>query len=85
MHYWDMRFFDEDNRQFEWTLSIATIILVLYVGSFGIIRQKNTLPCEVDGCNWDRVNFPQGVVTTVYFPLIGLDRRLNSVKYPGDH
>jgi hypothetical protein len=80
-----MRFFDEDNRQFEWTLSIAAFILVLYVGSFVVIRQKNTLPCEVDGCNWNSVSFPQGLVTNVYFPLIGWDCRLNSVKYPGDH
>ena len=79
-----MGFFDEDNKRFEWTLAVVVAMLVIYVGSFFAIRSHNTFPCEEDGCWYELVNFPNGTLQTVYYPLIMWDKRLSRVRYVGD-
>ncbi len=75
-----MRFFDEDNRQFEWTLVIIGLILVLYVGSFAVIRVNATS----DFCGVQWVEFPSSV-RTFYNPIIIWDKQMNErVIYDGE-
>ncbi len=49
-----MRFFDEDVRQFEWTLAIAGPASVLYIGSFIVIRSESALPSEESRSGYER-------------------------------
>lgn len=76
-----MRFFDEDNKQFEWTLTVALLSCVIYVGSFCIIR----LAQSSDDCNLRVVDFPVGRIRQFYRPLITSDKFLNrNVFYPNE-
>ena len=68
-----MRFFDEDNRRFEWTMGIAVLLAVLYIGSFCVIRVR----ASSDDCGLRRIDFPTKPIRTVYRPLIELDKQIN--------
>jgi hypothetical protein len=77
-------FFDEDNNRFEWTALVLVFLLLVYVGSFVLLRSENTFPCEEDGCSYERVEFPGGFARTVYAPLINWDKMLYDVRYDSD-
>ena len=79
-----MRFFDEDNKRFEWTFLFLIVVLVLYVGSFWLVRSNVSFPCESDGCSYQNVDFPTGAARLLYRPLIIWDKRLNKVQYSGE-
>ena len=70
-----MRFFDEDNRQFEWTMGIVLTLIVLYLGSYMIVRARNTFPCEADGCYHEVVDIPHAGVWRIYSPLMAIDHK----------
>lgn len=77
-----MRFFDEDNKQFEWTLGIASLLVVLYLSSYLIVRSQNTLPCEEDGCNYEVVNIPRTGLWTIYTPMMAVDQKYFHARFP---
>jgi hypothetical protein len=75
-----MRFFDEDNRQFETAVVAVVLLITGYVGSFAAIR-ANTASIE---CSIQSVDLPSAA-RTFYRPLIIWDKRLNSdVVYRGE-
>lgn len=76
-----MRFFDEDNRQFEWTIGVLLLAIVLYLGSYVVIRARNTSPCEEDGCSYERVDIPQNGLWTIYTPLMAIDHKYFRAKF----
>lgn len=77
-----MRFFDEDNRQFEKALATTALLALSYVGSFLLIR---SLTASDDDCRRRWIHFPTGVIRMVYRPLIVWDKFLNDdVFYEGD-
>ena len=63
-------FFDGDNNRFERTALVFVFLVLLYVGSFVLLRSESTFPCEQDGCSYERVEFPGGFARIVYAPLI---------------
>lgn len=77
-----MRFFDEDNNQFEWTIGVILIIAALYLGSYLIVRARNTWPCEADGCNWEFVDIPQKGLWNIYAPLMSIDHKYFTAEFP---
>ena len=79
-----MRFFDDGNKRFEWTIGFIFLAVVFYIGSFSIIRSRNTHPCEEDGCWYELVDFPTGVPQTIYLPLIVWDKKLFRVRYSSE-
>lgn len=79
-----MRFFDEDNHQFQWTMALLSLAAILYTGSFVVLRDQNTLPCEWCGCQYEWVDFPKGPVRILYAPLIAFDERLTEDRYSKD-
>lgn len=68
-----MRFFDEDNRRFEWTMMAAILFAVFYIGSFCMIRVR----ASSDDCSLQWVDFPRGAIRIVYRPMIVLDKQIN--------
>lgn len=79
-----MRFFDEDNHQFEWTMALLSLAAILYIGSFLVLRNQNSHPCEADGCAHQWVDFPKGPARIFYAPLIAFDERLTDDQYSKD-
>lgn len=77
-----MRFFDEDNKQFEWTVGIASLLVVLYLSSYLIVRTQNTSSCEEEGCYYEVVNIPQVGLWKVYAPLMALDEKYFHSRFP---
>lgn len=76
-----MRFFDEDNRQFEWTVGVILMTLVLYLGSYVVLRAQHTSPCEEDGCWYERVDMPQNGLWIIYRPLMMIDHKYFRAKF----
>ena len=70
-----MRFFDEDNNRFEWTIGVVVTIVVLYLGSYLIIRTRNTSPCESEGCYYQIVDISQKGIWNVFAPLTAIDHK----------
>jgi hypothetical protein len=79
-----MRFFDEDNNQFEWSLAAILLMVSIYIGSFCVIRVNVSFPCESEGCSYEGVEFPTGWVRALYRPMIIWDKRLSNVHYSGE-
>ena len=79
-----MRFFDEDNEQFEKTLIVLTLLFAVYFASYVSIRWSNTYIEELDGCGHGGcviVNLPQGRFYTFYKPLVFIDERLFHAEF----
>ena len=70
-----MRFFDEDNKRFEWTISVVLTLVILYLGSYIIVRTRNTSPCEAEGCYYEVVDIPQNGYWRIYAPLMAIDHK----------
>ena len=79
-----MRFFDEDNRRFEWTFGVILTIVVLYLGSYIIVRTRNTSPCEADGCYYEVVDIPQKGLWSIYTPLMAIDHKYFRAEFPAN-
>ena len=77
-----MRFFDEDNHQFEWTTGVIFTMIVLYLGSYMIVRVRNTSPCEADGCYYEVVDIPQKGLWSIYTPLVAIDHKFFRAEFP---
>lgn len=77
-----MGFFDNDNKKFEKTLAMSAVLVVLYIGSFWLIRSKTSFD---DDCRRQWIDFPTGAVSTLYRPLIDWDKYLNDdLLYMGE-
>ncbi len=77
-----MRFFDEDNRKFEKTLAMGAMLVVVYIGSFWLIRSSASYE---DDCRRQWIDFPTGAVRILYRPLIVWDKYLNNdLLYVGE-
>ena len=70
-----MRFFDEDNNRFEWTIGVVLTIVVLYLGSYIFVRARNTSPCEAEGCYYEVVDIPRKGIWNIYAPLMAIDHK----------
>ncbi len=79
-----MRFFDEDNKRFEWTLGVVSMFIVLYLSSYVIARTQNTSPCEEDGCYYEVVDIPQAGFWKIYGPLMAVDEKYFRARFPKD-
>lgn len=77
-----MRFFDEDNKRFEWTIGILTMFVVLYLSSYILARTQNTSPCEEDGCYYENVDIPQTGFWKIYAPLMAIDQKYFLARFP---
>ena len=77
-----MRFFDEDNKRFEWTMGIVLAFVVLYLGSYLVIRAKYTFPCEEDGCYYEVVDIEQIGFWKIYAPLMAVDETYFRARFP---
>ena len=72
-----MRFFDEDNKRFEWTMITLGFVLFAYYFSYYAIREIHTVRNERDGCpiaGCEEVKLPAGAFYYFYNPLIHIDR-----------
>jgi hypothetical protein len=79
-----MRFFDEDNHQFEWTIGVVLTMIVLYLGSYLIVRVRNTSSCEADGCYNEVVDIPQKGFWTLYAPVMAIDHKYFRAEFPAN-
>ena len=77
-----MRFFDEENKRFEWTLGLLLIFLLLYLGSYAVIRANYTFPCEEDGCYYEAVDMEQTGFWKIYAPLMVVDEKYFRARFP---
>lgn len=77
-----MRFFDENNKSFEWTIVAAVFASAIYIGSF---CSKRVQASSDEDCNLRLVDFSTGVIRSFYKPLIIWDKKLNNdVRYSNE-